>query len=109
MTWPDGASDAISKRRMPIPVTRAGLMTARTAVAYLQEFRVSLPFWRKFFTLRFVHLSCCTGGQSLPRNTNKSRYMILYMIPPVISKLAKDVDQPQAAVILRVAGNSIFW
>jgi hypothetical protein len=71
VTWPDGASDVISKRRMPIQVTRADSMTARRAVAYLREF--FLPFWHKFITVRFVHLSCCTGGQSLrlPRTTNK--------------------------------------
>jgi len=32
----------------------------------------------------------------------------LYMIPPVISELAKNMDQPQATVILRVTGNSVF-
>ena len=34
--------------------------------------------------------------------------MVLYMIPPVINELAKNMDQPQATVILRVTVQKYF-
>jgi hypothetical protein len=42
------------------------------------------------------------------RTTSESLHMILYMIPPVISELVTNMDQPQATVISRVTGNSLF-
>ena len=90
--------------RIPIQVTRADSMTTLRAMAYLREL-LHPPNLR---AAQLAHLNCC--GQNILRTVqNESPHIILYIIPPVISELAKNMDQPQATVISRVIGNNFLY